>query len=416
MPMFNRTAVLASLLLLSSFASSAQAEFTPIAGWDRQLFPSYIIATASYRPGAAVDDKTALGDPLGLLGVVVRSTGPNTPIKVTIECSDYFESSSYSGTLADAGTDYRIHPKIKFRYDKLAQCVQTTSAAVTFRVQLGSRPEEEQTVTFAIRSVNDCPIEIKLGDDVTDTSFSFAAYVNEQHPFVDKLLREALDIGIVESFNGYQSNDEKEVLLQAYALWDLLVARDVRYSDITTSVGDSPSVESQHVRLIEDTVNNSQANCVDGSVLLASMLRKIGIDAFLVMEPNHCYVGFYADAKHNKRYAIETTLLGSGLTSDDVDFDDIFTEAVEEDSQDEASFPSFVEAVQSASKKLRPSVADDRTVKPTEYRIIDIAAARKQGVLPIAFHGKEEFVAFDHTAAEEEDETEDDEADVAETK
>jgi len=51
-----------------------------------------------------------------------------------------------------------------------------------------------------------------------------------------------------------------------------------------------------------------------------------------------------------------------------------------------------------------------------EFMTTAFAAARKQGVLPIAFHGKEEFVAFDHTAAEEEDETEDDEADVAETK
>lgn len=31
----------------------------------------------------------------------------------------------------------------------------------------------------------------------------FAVYVNEQYPFVDKVLREALDEGIVDSFSGY---------------------------------------------------------------------------------------------------------------------------------------------------------------------------------------------------------------------
>ena len=31
----------------------------------------------------------------------------------------------------------------------------------------------------------------------------FAANVNEQHPFVEKVLREALDEGIVDSFSGY---------------------------------------------------------------------------------------------------------------------------------------------------------------------------------------------------------------------
>ncbi len=39
------------------------------------------------------------------------------------------------------------------------------------------------------------------GKSVTDVRFMFAAYVNEQHPFVEKVLREALDEGIVDSFS-----------------------------------------------------------------------------------------------------------------------------------------------------------------------------------------------------------------------
>jgi hypothetical protein len=41
------------------------------------------------------------------------------------------------------------------------------------------------------------------GKSTTDVRFMFAAYVNEQHPFVEKVLREALDDGIVDSFSGY---------------------------------------------------------------------------------------------------------------------------------------------------------------------------------------------------------------------
>ena len=55
----------------------------------------------------------------------------------------------------------------------------------------------------------------------------FAAYVNEQHPFVDKMLREALDTGIVNSFTGYQTKNKAEVYRQAYALWNALSKRDV---------------------------------------------------------------------------------------------------------------------------------------------------------------------------------------------
>ena len=48
-----------------------------------------------------------------------------------------------------------------------------------------------------MRTINDCPFSLTQDDGVLDVSYTFAAYVNEQHPFVDKLLREALDIGIV---------------------------------------------------------------------------------------------------------------------------------------------------------------------------------------------------------------------------
>src|SRR4029077_17901195 len=115
-----------------------------------------------------------------------------------------------------------------------------------------------------------------------DVSYVFAGYVNEQHPFVDKVLREALDRGIVDSFTGYQSQDSNEVYRQVYALWDALGERDVRYSNITTSAAENQVISSQHVRLIDESINNAQANCVDGSVLFASLLRKIDIEPVLV--------------------------------------------------------------------------------------------------------------------------------------
>ena len=171
-------------------------------------------------------------------------------------------------------------------------------------------------MTCTMRSINDCPFAFRNGEEVVDTSFAFAAYVNEQHPFVDKLLREALDRGVVKSFHGYQGRSKEDVIRQAYAVWDLLVARDIRYSSITTTAVDSPSVACQHVRLIEDSINNSQANCVDGSVLWVSLLQKIGIHGSLIVTSNHCYAGFYLDNKRESFFAIETTLLGAEVDED----------------------------------------------------------------------------------------------------
>ena len=65
------------------------------------------------------------------------------------------------------------------------------------------------------------------------------------------------------------------------------------------------------MRLLDETINNDQANCADGSVLFASLLRKIGIEAYLVMVPRHCYLAFALDEKGEKIVALETTLIGS---------------------------------------------------------------------------------------------------------
>src|SRR5258705_13567751 len=52
------------ILALVSLATPASAEFTTIAGWDRQLFPSYAVATATLRTSEdAETDEHDLGDP-----------------------------------------------------------------------------------------------------------------------------------------------------------------------------------------------------------------------------------------------------------------------------------------------------------------------------------------------------------------
>ncbi len=266
---------------------------------------------------------------------------------------------------------------------------------MNIRVEVDSKVVEDSSTAVVFRSVNDCPLRVKQGDDTVDTMFTFAAFVNEQHPFVDKLLREALDRGIVQRFDGYQGKDPASALRQVYALWDLLVARDVRYSDITTTAADSSEVLSQHVRMIEETANNSQANCVDGSVLLVSLLRKIGIDAALVLEPGHCFVIFSLDSERKLMYGLETTLIDTVLEQPK-ETPDLFAKAVSEEVRGEYSWPSFVAAIGLATSKLNePAATTDKEAEP-KFQIIDIATARQRGVLPIAFDSKEVFVAYDH--------------------
>lgn len=72
----------------------------------------------------------------------------------------------------------------------------------------------DKTETLQIRSINDCPSGVanseETGDDENiengsaDLGWMFAAYVNENHPQLDKILQEALATKIVAAFDGYQ--------------------------------------------------------------------------------------------------------------------------------------------------------------------------------------------------------------------
>jgi hypothetical protein len=420
--MKRRYLALLALAITFVTGSPAQAEdFVPLIAFDQQLFPSFIISTASMKSappeeGQEVDPSAPviIGDRDGLLGVKFVSPKKDTQIKVTITCDDVMEVSQFSGKLSEKGKEYHIYPKIKYRFTKLAEVTQATPVSMTFRLQIGN-DVDEQTATVMLRPIHDCPFLVQEGDLVLNTSFTFAAYVNEQHPFLDKLLREALDIGIVESFSGYQQ-DEAEVIRQVYAIWDALVTRDVRYSSITATSVKAQTVASQHVRLIEESLNNSQANCVDGSVLLASALRKIGIEPFLVLVPGHCYVGFYVDEQKENMLAIETTMLGDSYGEDDeYDAMDLLEESVDEEERYDESWASFSSAIVAGTTSLEEHSEKLASDSEPEYMLIDIDKARDRGILPIAFRGKDKFVSnglgtSESDAAEEEAEISDEES------
>jgi hypothetical protein len=69
-------------------------------------------------------------------------------------------------------------------------------------------------------------------------------------------------------------------------------------------------VFSQRVRPFEVSLNTSQANCVDGTVLFASILRAIKIEPILVGIPGHMFLGYYKDSKKENYSFLETTMLG----------------------------------------------------------------------------------------------------------
>ena len=127
-------------------------------------------------------------------------------------------------------------------------------------------------------------------------------------------------------------------------------------------------------------MNATQANCVDGSVLMASILRKIGINVHLVLVPGHCYLAFDADAKGETLMGLETTMLGSDKLKPLEQMPKL-PEKVKL-LEFKASLKTFEAALGVATGDLEKN--QEKFEEGGDYQLISIQDARDFGIKPIA--------------------------------
>ena len=287
------------------------------------LFPSAILSVATTNTQVIPPMSGAyVGNPKSCVAIKLKSGRANTVVRIELAETPFYARSVSTFVLPKERTEYIIYPDILWRYNALRDNEQAEPISVVANVEVDGKDLGQKVRTFSVRSINECLLGFnkQLPDGRTryvSTRLFYAAYVNEENPLIDKVLREALNTRIVRRFLGYQSTPEM-VDKQVYALWYVLQKRNFKYSSVSYSSLSSNVVYAQRVRTFEDALNSSQINCVDGSVLFASLLRAINITPVLVQMPGHMFVGYYTDSAKKNLTFLETTMIG------DVDLDDYF--------------------------------------------------------------------------------------------
>lgn len=344
-----------------------------------ELFPAEILAVAARRVHGNVPPRY-LGDPNGALGVVLVSPTAGVNVRVTIKVDGLAEESSFEATIPEANQQYELWPTMRFDTRALARMRESFPTTALFSVSVNGTPAGEQSRTIQVRSVNDVPLAYLTKDKrVLDVSPLFAAFVDENHPYIDRILGEALKFNVVQRFMGYQGSPQ-DVIREVFAIWNVMQRQGVKYSSITTPSGESRSVFSQHVRFLDEAVQNSQANCVDGTVLFASVLYKLGIFPVLVKIPGHMFLGFYTDSQRKHISFLETTLIGEpGLNN----YQKNWTYKTVDGYLSSESYKQFVGALNRGQEEFE-KVAPQFQAKNPNYLLIDVQAARRAGISPIA--------------------------------
>lgn len=347
------------------------------------IFPSAILSVATTDAQIIQPiDSNYLGNPKSCIAIQIKSRSAYSRVRIEVAETPFFSRSISEFVLDKPRKEYIIYPDIIWNYEALKNISQAEPISVAITVEMNGEDLGQRVRTFSVRSINECLLGyVSKGTKFHDTGLFFAAYVNEENPMIDKLLREALNTRIVNRFLGYQSTVPGAVDKQVYALWNVLQKRKFRYSSVSNTSLSSNVVYSQRVRTFDDALESSQINCVDGTVLFASLLRAINIDPILVRTPGHMFVGYYTDSSHKGMNFLETTMIG------DVDLDDFFPDEQLDStmvgkSQNEMSLITFDKSKQYAEKKYKDNEKGIHSGK-LNYMFLEISKDVRRRIQPI---------------------------------
>ena len=138
-----------------------------------------------------------------------------------------------------------------------------------------------------------CPIEESASSDRIDDIL--ASFVTPNEPVITELISKAAAYKKEKygdsSFDAYQSHDPNEILKDIDSVYNTVKGLSLRY------VVSPASYEKifQRIRLPKDVLKDRLGNCLDLSLLLASIFEGIGLRPILVTLGSHAMVGIWLD-------------------------------------------------------------------------------------------------------------------------
>lgn len=373
--------------LLGAVAAQT-ARWEPEFRFPGTFFPAFAISAAGRDVKGPIDSPQAYGFlQSGSLGVNVLSAPAGSKLKVRVEIPEIGLSGEIDAPSLTDGRPKVIFPRLSWNQARLASIIQPIAAEAVFRFYVDDALVGEERRPIRVRAINDAPLRsCPTPERCKDYAHYFAAFVNEDSPVIDKVLRATLDIPAmpVKSWTGTQAGPDA-ALKQVWAIWYWLQREKVTYSDIATVSGARLDLTSQMIRPISQTLRTVQANCIDGTALFASILRKIGIEPIIVLVPGHAFLGFYPNAQQIQPVFLETTMLNDannpfhqhGPTKTGT----LLANALGTDLHMKKSWRSFTAALDEGQRKYSQAAASFG--KQPGYFLIPVLKAREAGIMPL---------------------------------
>lgn len=279
--------------------------------------------------------------------------GAGRKFRVEAEVPGVTEKSSNTIELKGReGTVRRVNPPMKMSFD-VKQVRSPRPAQLALRVvELGKTGETtvfDETIQIEVLPRDYLPLKRKLGPDAMVPTFGFmGAWITSNDPTVDEFLAKAKLRVPSKSFVGEQG----VTVPQIKALFDELKSRGVTYVMDPNVTSDQMFV--QRTRLPSEVLTSTNAQCLEGTLLFATLMEAIGVKPIIIMVPGHAFVGWHTvaqDGTKGEPLFVETTMVGGA---------------------------TFEQAVEVATKRVGQELKKG-SFKSGSSTIVDVAAIRQAG-------------------------------------
>ena len=300
-----------------------------------------------------------------LHGVALRNDGeqPLRDLRLKIEVLGFVAASEVLLDELQVGERRELQvPDLSLPAEVLANQIERSRADLVVTVTCGGEQVLREVRAIVVLAYNEWP-------GLQDMPALLTAFVMPNHPALTPVLHAVAQrleqVTGDAALNGYQSGDASRVRAMLGAVHDAICAIGIRY------VSSPPSFEGvgQKVRMPEQVVGERLATCLDLTLLYAAVLEHIGLQAILVVQNSHAFVGVWLGQEDR-----EKVVIGPGIE------------------MRKAVAAGTVAVLESTMACVLPTQSHARAVAAAEQRLqdekqfrvaLDVTAARRTGIRPL---------------------------------
>jgi hypothetical protein len=243
----------------------------------------------------------------------IRNTKPQTKRLRVISYVEGYSAQALDTIEVEQNYPIAVNQLPTFFPERLATVTEVTRASLNVEVQdLDAKTELHKTVPVWLLARTTAPLKVQ--DPATgnwlDMTDYLGAFVTPNAPDIMMYLKNATDKQPQKRFIGYQG-DEEEVTTAVKAIFESLAASGIKYVNSIIDFTPETGTSNQRVRLPRESITNASANCIDGTVLIASLLEAVSLNPAIVIVPGHAFLGWETGRNSDTWQYLETTMIAT---------------------------------------------------------------------------------------------------------